>query len=60
MPVGMVMRRFPETVTVTPQDTVERAIRIMLTHGIDGVPVVNGGQVSGWVSKTTILKQLLE
>jgi CBS domain-containing protein len=60
MPVGMVMSRLPETLTVTPQDTLERAIRIMLTHGLDGVPVVSGREVVGWVSKTPILKQLLE
>ena len=36
--------------TVTPTDSVEEAVRLMRTHAIRRVPVVDGGQAVGIVS----------
>ena len=36
--------------TVTPTDSVEEAVRLMRTHAIRRVPVVDGGQAVGLVS----------
>jgi len=37
-------------VTVTPTDSVEQAVRLMRTHAIRRIPVVEGGQAVGIVS----------
>jgi CBS domain-containing protein len=37
-------------VTVTPTDSVEEAVRLMRTHAIRRLPVVDGGQAVGIVS----------
>src|SRR5919106_4406998 len=37
-------------VTVTPADSVEAAVRLMRTHAIRRLPVVDGGQAVGMVS----------
>jgi CBS domain-containing protein len=37
-------------VTVTPTDSVEEAVRLMRTHAIRRLPVVEGGQAVGVVS----------
>ena len=37
-------------VTVTPADSVEEAVRLMRTHAIRRLPVVDGGQAVGIVS----------
>jgi CBS domain-containing protein len=36
--------------TVTPTDSVEEAVRLMRTHAIRRLPVVEGGQAVGMVS----------
>jgi CBS domain-containing protein len=36
--------------TVTPTDSVEEAVRLMRTHAIRRLPVVEGGQAVGLVS----------
>jgi CBS domain-containing protein len=36
--------------TVTPTDSIEQAVRLMRTHAIRRVPVVEGGQAVGIVS----------
>ncbi|MCQ6559802.1 CBS domain-containing protein [Paenibacillus mendelii] len=61
MPVGMVMSRLPDMAAVGPEDLVETVVRIMLAHGLDGVPVLSPErEVVGWVGKTTILRRLME
>jgi CBS domain-containing protein len=37
-------------VTVTPTDSVEEAVRLMRTHAVRRLPVVDGGQAVGMVS----------
>ncbi|MBB3114767.1 CBS domain-containing protein [Paenibacillus phyllosphaerae] len=61
MPVGMAMSRLPAAVALTPEDRVETAVGVMLTHGLDGVPVLSPErEVIGWVSKTTVLRRIME
>jgi len=61
MPVGMVMSRLPAMAAVGPDDQVDTAVRIMLSHGLDGVPVLSPErEVVGWIGKTTILRRMLE
>ncbi|THF84722.1 helix-turn-helix transcriptional regulator [Cohnella fermenti] len=48
--LGMVMTRYPNVVTVSPDDTVREALRKMIAHEVDGLPVVqpaNAGEESG-------------
>lgn len=66
--LGMVMTRYPNIVTVAPDDTVLDAMRKMIQHEVDGLPVVqahpHGGapaaEVVGRITKTTILKLIYE
>ncbi|GIP54380.1 MULTISPECIES: helix-turn-helix transcriptional regulator [Paenibacillus] len=68
MPVSFIMTRRANVITVSPEDTVLEAARIIITHQIDSLPVVvpapSGGEgewnVVGRISKTNIIKMLLE
>ena len=65
--LGMVMTRYPNVVTVEPGDTVAEALRRMIVHQVDGLPVAqplepnsDDRQVEavGRITKTTIVKLL--
>ncbi len=43
---------------VSPKDTVKRAIELMLKHNVDGLPVVDEGDVLGVICKNDIIRQL--
>lgn len=64
IPVSMVMTRFPNIVTVSPDDPVTEAIRKMIVHQLDCLPVIVGGggdgapEVVGSVSKTNVVHLL--
>lgn len=67
IPVSMVMTRYPNIVTLSPEDSVMVAIRKMAQHQIDCLPVVNkqneDGQepeVTGWVSKSSIIRLIAD
>ncbi|ABZ85009.1 cbs domain protein, putative [Heliomicrobium modesticaldum Ice1] len=69
MPVGMVMTRMPNIITVTPDDTVYLAAKRLITHQIDALPVVrtfvqpNGQErleVVGRLTKTNITRFFVE
>lgn len=68
VPLSMVMTRYPNVVTVAPDDTVREALRKMIAHEVDGLPVVvpkegDAGQrpeAVGRITKTTIVKLLYE
>lgn len=65
MPVNMVMTRYPNVVTIDPEESVVEAARRMIHFEIDGLPVVkpeeNGKQlVLGRITKTNVTKVLLE
>jgi CBS domain-containing protein len=74
--LSMVMTRHPNIATVSPDDTVREAMRKMITHEVDGLPVVQpmlspdgkpqtvGGlpklEVIGRITKTTLIKLLFD
>lgn len=69
MPVGMVMTRMPNIVTVTPEDTVYLAAKRLIVHEIDALPVVRtftlpngdeGLEVVGRLTKTNITRLFVE
>lgn len=68
MPVSFIMTRRPNVITVSPEDTVLEAARIIISHQIDSLPVVvpaTSGREGEWnvvgrISKTNIIKMLLE
>ncbi len=69
MPVSLVMTRYPNIVTVTPEDSVLTAARKMMAHQVDALPVVGAAdgeaetgraEVVGRITKTTMVKILLD
>lgn len=68
IPVSMVMTRYPNIVTLSPDDSVSEAIRKMSMHQVDCLPVTalpddnGGGQpiVTGWVSKSNIIRLMAD
>ncbi|MGL5642559.1 MAG: helix-turn-helix transcriptional regulator [Paraclostridium sp.] len=68
IPVGMIMTRTPNVVTVTPEDTVVLAAKRIIEHEVDSIPVVEEikrdnkiiNKVVGRISKTNITKLFLE
>lgn len=68
VPLSMVMTRYPNVVTISPEDTVRNAMGKMIAHEVDGLPVVqtntSGGsqktEVVGRITKTTIIKLIYE
>ncbi|WP_027091585.1 helix-turn-helix transcriptional regulator [Cohnella thermotolerans] len=69
VPLSMVMTRYPNVVTVSPVDTVLDAIRKMIEHQVDGLPVVQPLHPSegtakveaiGRITKTTVTRLLLQ
>lgn len=68
IPVGMIMTRMPNIVTVTPKSPAIEAIIKIIEHEIDGIPVVEtvivGGEemyrVLGKVTKTSITRAIYE
>lgn len=66
MPIGMVMTRTPNVVTVKRDDSVVLAARKIIEHEVDSIPVIeidkenNITKVVGRISKTNITKLFLE
>ncbi|CAM3269712.1 CBS domain-containing protein [Paenibacillus lupini] len=60
VPVSMVMTRYPNIVTLVPEESVSDAVRKMMLHQIDCLPVIipgeGGPEISGWVSKSNIIR----
>jgi acetoin utilization protein AcuB len=54
IPVETVMTR--DVRTVHPSDHLEVAVRLMLQHGIGGIPVVDGGRLKGIITESDIFK----
>lgn len=55
--VGAAMTEQP--LTVSSATTVEEAVRLMLTHKISGLPVVDDGQLVGIMTTTDVLRVFL-
>ena len=66
MPIGMVMTRTPNVVTVEREDSIVLAAKKIIEHEIDSIPVVDTDKdnhtmkVIGRISKTNITKLFLE
>lgn len=68
MPVGMVMTRMPNIITVTPEESAYDAAKKIVDHQVDALPVVKvvleGNRqrfkIVGKVTKTTITKLFVE
>jgi len=66
MPISLVMTRYPNIVTVGPEDGVLEAARKLITHQVDILPVVKRVadqdlvEVVGRITKTTMTKLLLD
>ncbi len=68
MPVGIVMTRMPNIITVTPEESAYEAAKKIVDHQVDALPVVKvvleGNQekykIVGKVTKTTITKLFVE
>jgi CBS domain-containing protein len=69
MPVGLIMTRIPNIITVSPEDEVVEAARKMIDHQIDSLPVVllhsddqgkESTEVIGRITKSTLTKILLD
>lgn len=67
MPIGMIMTRMPNVVTISPEDDIVLAAKKIIEHEVDSIPVIeyfkedsNHCKVVGRVSKTNITKLFLE
>lgn len=64
MPIGMIMTRTPNIITVEKEDSVILVAKKIIEHEIDSIPVVenidNKIKVIGKISKTNITKLFLE
>ncbi|AEE91262.1 helix-turn-helix transcriptional regulator [Tepidanaerobacter acetatoxydans] len=68
MPIGIVMTRMPNIITVTPEESAYDAARKIVDHQIDALPVVKAVtendqekyKIVGKVTKTTITKLFVE
>lgn len=67
IPVAMIMTRTPNVITVNKEDDIILAIKKIIEHEVDSIPVVevnkdniNNIKVIGKLSKTNITKLLLE
>ena len=67
MPIGMIMTRTPNVVTVNKDENILIAVRKIIEHEVDSIPVVetdeknkNHVKVIGRLSKTNITKLFLE
>lgn len=67
IPVSMVMTRYPNIVTLMPDDSVMEAIRKMSLHQVDCLPVIvpreeqgMDPEVTGWVSKSNIIRLMAD
>ena len=50
----------PNVMTVSPRVTLEKAARLMLSHKIGGLPVVDDGKLVGIITTSDILQEFLD
>ncbi len=64
VPIGVIMTRMPNIITIDPEDTITFAANKMIEHEVDSMPVIKKGEtgqkVIGKISKTTITKFFAE
>lgn len=68
MPVGLIMTRYPNIVTIGPEESIVTAAKKMITHEVDSLPVIrelpsnasHKCEVVGRITKTAMTKALLK
>lgn len=64
LPIAMAMTRVPNVVYTLEGETLDYALRKIINHEIDCLPVIrqddNGNKILGRISKTTIIRLLLD
>jgi acetoin utilization protein AcuB len=50
----------PDPYTVEPGDPLEKAVELMLHHGIGGIPVVESGKLVGIVTETDVYRAFIQ
>jgi acetoin utilization protein AcuB len=55
--IGAIMSEHP--ICVSPEDSVNEAVRMLLAHKIGGLPVIEKDQVIGIITTTDILRAVL-
>jgi len=68
IPVGVIMTRMPNIITITPKESVLDAATKIIEHQVDSLPVVeefstsnkNGYRIIGRVSKTNIIRVFVD
>ena len=50
----------PDVITVTPDTQVTTAARLMVTHGISSLPVVDDGELVGMITETDVISREIE
>ncbi len=53
-----VMRVNP--ITLSPKDTISKAVKVMLENDISGIPIIDGGKLVGIITKTDLVKAITE
>lgn len=56
--VGAVMTQ--NVITVRPEVTLEKAARLLLTHKVGGLPVMDGDHLAGMITRSDILQAFLD
>ena len=56
MPVESIMTKNP--ITVGPQDSIKKVLGLMISHGIERIPVTENNKVLGLVEEETILSAI--
>lgn len=50
----------PDPITVSPDDTIGEAARLMLEHKIGGLPVIKDGELIGIITETDFCRLLMQ
>lgn len=50
----------PDPLSVSPDDPIERAAQLMLARKISGLPVVDGGRVTGIITESDLFRAFCE
>jgi CBS domain-containing protein len=55
-PVGSVIPKDQKILTLSPEDSLDRAIKMMAEHNVNRLPVVKGDQVVGIITRQDIIQ----
>ena len=55
-PVGSVIPKDQRILSLSPEDSLDRAIKMMAEHNVNRLPVVKGNQVVGIITRQDIIQ----